>query len=185
LYHKNIHSGNGKWEMESEKWKMIMKIRKYHAEPSCHAGFIPASQRYRNSAHQARLRLSPPARLCGMTWILLLFSIFNFQFSICYAAIEGGVSKTGESNIVMDLNTGEPVSGARVSLPKQNYSTYTDNAGGFDLDKRVNGQTLLSAEKDGYRPYSMTIDKGAAAKPMIVAIEKSNPADIKIGRAHV
>ncbi len=96
----------------------------------------------------------------------------------CHAAIEGGVSKTGEANIVMDANTGEPVGGARVSLPKKGFSTVTDGAGGFELGAGIDGQTILSVDKDGYRPYSMTIDQNSALKPVVVGIEKSTPMDI-------
>ncbi len=95
-----------------------------------------------------------------------------------HAAIEGGVAKSGAGNSVIDLDSGDPVAGAKVSLPKQGYSTYTDGSGAFELGARVNNQTVLSVEKEGYRPYSMTIDKNTASKPIVMGIEKSNPTDI-------
>ena len=49
--------------------------------------------------------------------------------------MEGGVSKTGTGDInrVIDSQTNTPIAGAKVTLPKQNFSTYTDNNGAFEL----------------------------------------------------
>ena len=83
--------------------------------------------------------------------ILLCFSPAGVSFA---SVMEGGVSKTGAGaqNRIIDNQTSMPVPNARVSLPKQNYSTKTDANGVFDLNADINGQTILSVEKEGYRP---------------------------------
>lgn len=113
---------------------------------------------------------------------ILLFLIFCFAFNnAVYAAVmEGGVTKNGAGiqNRIIDNQTSMPVPNARVSLPKQNFSTKTDANGAFNLNADINGQTIMSVEKDGYRPFSLTIDDKVASIPMVVAIEKSDIEDM-------
>ena len=94
--------------------------------------------------------------------------------------MEGGVTKSGAGtqNRIIDNQTSMPVPDARVSLPKQNFSTKTDSNGAFNLNADINGQTIMSVEKEGYRPFSLTIDDKVASIPMVVAIEKSNVQDM-------
>lgn len=102
----------------------------------------------------------------------------------CHAAVmEGGVSKTGTGDInrVIDSQTNAPVAGAKVTLPKQNFSTYTDNNGAFELKNIfIKDSSVLAVEKDGYRPFSLTINEKLAAQPLVLGIEKSNVHDIVI-----
>lgn len=114
--------------------------------------------------------------------IICLFAIlFNFQ-SVYSAVMEGGISKTGMGNSsrIIDNATNLPVAGAKVSLPKQNYSTVSDSNGAFKLKEDIKGTTIMSVEKEGYRPFSLTIDERIAAKPIVVGIEKSNVQDVII-----
>lgn len=96
--------------------------------------------------------------------------------------MQGGVQKEGITgrNRVVDSLTNAPIKGAKVSLPLENYSTYTDSKGKFALDANFDGQTVLSVEKPGYKPFSITLDKEAASKPIIMGIEKSTPQDIAV-----
>lgn len=109
---------------------------------------------------------------------ILLFFILPANSAI----MEGGVSKSGlaEANRIVDSETNLPVAGARVTLPMQNFSTFTDNNGGFNLNTKINQNSLLAVEKEGYRPFSLTINEKIAAKPIIVGIEKSHAQDIVI-----
>lgn len=95
---------------------------------------------------------------------------------------QGGVVKDGilGRNRVYDSQTNAPISGAKVSMPQDNYQTYTDSNGNFSLDADVGGQTVLSVEKPGYKPYSLTLDKVSASRPIILGIEKSTPHDITV-----
>lgn len=106
-----------------------------------------------------------------------------FLISPAYCGIfQGGVEKemVVQSNKVVDSRTNTPISGARVTLPMENYKTYTDSNGGFSLDANINGQTVMSVEKPGYKPFSITIDQKSASRAIILGIEKSTPKDITI-----
>lgn len=95
---------------------------------------------------------------------------------------QGGVAKDGilGRNRIFDSATNAPIRGAKVTLPQDNYQTYTDANGNFALDADVNGQTVMSVEKPGYKPFSLTLDKAAAGKPILLGIEKATPHDITI-----
>lgn len=115
-------------------------------------------------------------------FIFILIS-FLINLSVVEAAVmEGGVSKTGMGNLsrIVDSDTNLPVSGARVSLPKENFSTTTDDNGAFNLDAEIKDVTIMSVEKEGYRPFSLTINEKIAAKPIVIGIEKSNVQDVVI-----
>jgi len=96
--------------------------------------------------------------------------------------VQGGVEKEGiiGRNRVMDYATNSPISGAKVSLPQDGYQTYTDSNGGFSLNAGIKGQTVLSVEKEGYKPFSVTVNEKAASRPIILGIEKSTPHDITV-----
>lgn len=114
-----------------------------------------------------------------ITFLFILAFVVN---SVSAAVMEGGVSKTGMGNSsrIVDSATNLPVSGAKVSLPKNNYTTYSDTSGAFNLNTDIKNPTIMSVEKDGYRPFSLTIDDKIAAKPIVVGIEKSNIQDVII-----
>lgn len=108
--------------------------------------------------------------------ILLLFLAIPVHATV----MEGGVSKVGDVKRIVDTETNMPVAGAKVSLPKQNYTTYSDNNGVFNLRANVKDNSVLSVEKDGYRPFSLTINEKLASQPLVLGIEKSNVQDIVI-----
>lgn len=95
---------------------------------------------------------------------------------------QGGVSKEGiaGSHKVVDAKTQAPIGGARISLPQDGYSTYTDSNGNFALNADINGQTVLSVEKAGYKPFSVTVNQSLASKPIVLGIQKATPKDITI-----
>lgn len=114
--------------------------------------------------------------------LISLLLLIMCNLSVNAAVMEGGVSKTGmgNSSMIVDNATNMPVSGAKVSIPKNNYTTYSDEQGAFNLNADIKNPTIMSVEKDGYRPFSLTIDQKIAAKPIIVGIEKSNVQDVII-----
>ena len=115
-------------------------------------------------------------------FIICIFSLLILSVPANSAVMEGGISKTGVGNTsrIVDNATNLPVAGAKVSLPKNNYTTYSDGNGAFSLNTDVKDPTILSVEKDGYRPFSLTINEKIASKPIIVGIEKSNVQDVVI-----
>lgn len=113
-------------------------------------------------------------------FFIVLLMIFTINLPAFCGIVQGGVEKQGiiGSNRVLDYATNLPIGGARVSLPQQGYSTYTDSNGGFALNADIDGPTVLSVEKSGYKPYSVTINKNSASRPIVLGIEKSTPHDI-------
>lgn len=114
-------------------------------------------------------------------WIL--FVLFVISTSAHGAVFSGGVEKTGlgTGSLILDAETNQPVENVKITLPQKNFTTYTDANGRFTLSvKTTDAPSIMSIEKEGYRPYSITIDKTTANKPIVVSIEKSLPSDIII-----
>lgn len=84
------------------------------------------------------------------------------------------------SSRIVDKSTGAGVGGANINLPKQNYSTRTDKDGYFELDTQINGTSIMSVQKQNYKPFSMTIDQKTLSAPIVVGIEKSNANDLSL-----
>lgn len=116
--------------------------------------------------------------------ILAILSIFIITENISYSAISGNVEKNGigEFNQVIDSQTQAPISQADITLPSKNFKTKTDSEGRFSLGAKINVPTIMSVQKDGYKPFSLTIDENSMSKPIVVGIEKTNPHDIIIDK---
>ncbi len=98
------------------------------------------------------------------------------------AAVKGGVQKNESLknyNQIIDAQTGKGISGAKITAPALKFITITDEDGRFDLNAKVNAPTILSVQKEGYKPFSLTIDRTANA-PLIIGIEKSAAKDIVV-----
>jgi len=96
--------------------------------------------------------------------------------------VQGGVEKQTVigRNKVLDTATKFPISGAKITLPQKEYSTYSDANGNFDLDADITGPTVLSVTKPGFKPFSMTVNQNSASRQLVLGIEKSTPRDITI-----
>lgn len=98
------------------------------------------------------------------------------------AAVKGGVQKIEDLknyNQIIDSQTGKGIPQAKVTAPALKFVTMTDEEGRFNLNAEINAPTILSVQKDGYKPFSLTIDK-SRNEPLIIGIEKSAPRDIVI-----
>ena len=109
----------------------------------------------------------------------LILSIITFLLTTAssYSAVfQGGVSEQGHGNSsrIIDKYTGMGVGGAKVTLPKQNYSTETDTNGYFELNTRIDGTTIMSVQKENYKPFSITLNKNTVSAPIIIGIEKTS-----------
>jgi len=116
---------------------------------------------------------------------LALIMLICSYISVHAQTLEGGVSTArlkSESvkNQIFDSATNLPVPFAKVILPKENYTTYTDANGCFELDTKVHDNSILAVEKDGYRPFSLTLSSNSTLNPIKVNIDKSKPFDIVI-----
>ena len=84
------------------------------------------------------------------------------------------------SNRIIDSKTGEGIDNAHVTLPKQNYHTKTDKNGYFELETDIEGTSIMSVQKDNYKPFSMTINEQNKSTPIVVSIEKSNSSGLAV-----
>ena len=94
--------------------------------------------------------------------------------------LTGGVTEIGKGNKVVDAKTNAPIEGVQISIPQKGFKTTTDQNGTFTLNATINDETIMSVQKEGYRPFSITIDKNIVSKPMILGIQKSGAYDVVI-----
>ena len=113
-----------------------------------------------------------------------VFVLFVVLQTCSSAAINGNIEKNGigDYNQVIDSSNGKPIDEADVTLPSKGYKTKTDNQGRFSLGAKVDAPTIMSVQKDGYKPFSLTVDGNTTSKPIVVGIEKTNPHDIIIDK---
>lgn len=113
-----------------------------------------------------------------MKKILTLILLINLSLlpTLSATTFEGGVSAEGVGNAsrIIDKNTGLGVEGATITLPKQKYTTQTDSNGFFELNTQINGPSIMSIQKENYKPFSMTVSERSFDAPLVVSIEKSN-----------
>lgn len=115
--------------------------------------------------------------------ILTLFLGFQCAGFCDSGALSGKVKTDAQKiqrNQVVDSFDGRPIDGASVHIPEFGFKTNTDKDGGFDIDTKVNKKAIMSVEKDGYRPFSITIDETSTKKPMKLGISQSQTGDITL-----
>ena len=83
---------------------------------------------------------------------------------------------------IVDSKTQVGLSNVKITIPDLNYTTYSDENGLFQLNANVNEKTVLFAQKDGYKIFSLTIDNNVLKNPLKLGIEKSNPFDLQISQ---
>ena len=107
--------------------------------------------------------------------LCIIFLIF-INLTAQATTFQGGVSEQGfgNSSRIVDKNTGIGIGGAKITLPKQRYSTQTDKNGYFELNTQINGPSIMSVQKENYKPFSVTINDNALSAPIVIGIEKSN-----------
>jgi len=113
-----------------------------------------------------------------------LFLIFVISFlavtSQVFATVkEGGIEKREVMNFnqIIDSKTGQGIPKAKVSVPALKFVTITDDEGKFNLNAKLNAPAILSVQKEGYKPFSLTISE-TGKQPLIIGIEKSSMKDI-------
>lgn len=118
-------------------------------------------------------------KLCFISLICIFCSLHANA-----AIMQGGVSENSsvqqKYNRVIDKRTQTPIAGAKVRIPQTGYSTYTDNYGKFSIPSYTPQNSILSVQKENYKPFSITINEKNIGKPLSIGIEKSNKFDIVI-----
>ena len=111
----------------------------------------------------------------------IFFITFAMLTNCVYSQITGNIKKQTQNNNrsrIIDSKTKEPIGNAKVKLPSKNFMVETDTNGEFDLNAQIKDKTIMSVEKKGYKPFSLTIDEHSKQKPFTIGIEKSKPYDI-------
>ena len=112
-----------------------------------------------------------------MKKILIIFLLLNIM-PVFSKTITGEVAKeTAESNRIYDMENNLPIEGVIIKIPSKKYKTRTDKNGAFKLKTHINAPTIMALEKDGYKPYSMTLGAGNT-DTLNIGIEKTTPKDI-------
>ncbi len=116
--------------------------------------------------------------------LFIISMMLLFRSSAGFCAINGNVQKNGvgDYNQVIDSKSGNPVTQADVTLPSKGYRTKTDDDGRFNLGAKIDAPTIMSVQKEGYKPFSLTVDGASTSKPIVIGIEKTNPHDIIIDK---
>ena len=109
-------------------------------------------------------------------FLCIIYLIFFLTAPISATTFQGGVSErgNGNSNRIVDRNTGIGIGGARIDVPKNQYSTQTDSDGYFELNTQINGPTIMSVKKENYKPFSLTINSQTSSAPLVIGIEKTS-----------
>lgn len=115
---------------------------------------------------------------------ILAITMLVFTCAAFAAPISGTVQKDGEteSHQVIDAQNGNPIDKATVSIPAAKVQTTTDTEGRFKLNAKVKNDAIMSVEKEGYKPFSLTVNEDILARPLKIGIEKSKPGDIVIAQ---
>ena len=96
----------------------------------------------------------------------------------------GSVTKVGqqESNQIIDAQTKQGVEFAKITIPQKKFRTYSDANGNFEIEHvQITNPTILNIEKEGYRPFSITINNNESLNnPMKIEIAKSEATDISL-----
>ena len=95
--------------------------------------------------------------------------------------ITGEIQKDAKlnTNRIYDSATNIPIEGVLIKVPSKNYYTLSAQDGSFKLNTQINAPTIMSLEKNGYKPFSMTIGSGFH-NPFNIGIEKTTPKDIVV-----
>ena len=116
--------------------------------------------------------------------VILLIAVIIFMLPAQATTFIGEVTKVGqqESNQIIDSQTKQGIEFAKITIPQKNIQTYSDGNGNFELPPiTVKSPLIMNVEKEGYRPFSITINNNASlSNPMKIEIAKSEALDIAI-----
>jgi len=113
-----------------------------------------------------------------------MFFALNFSYG---EVISGKINHDdiNYKNKIVDFKTGEALENAKITIPDLGYTTYSDSNGVFKLNADIEGKTVLFVEKDGYKPFSLTIDNTVLNSPLKIGIEETSPFDLQISQGLV
>lgn len=111
--------------------------------------------------------------------LLIVMSCTTANATVMQAGISANETVKNYCTVI-DKFSRKPVSNAKITIPSKNYTAYSDINGHFEIKTPINSQTILAVEKNNYKPFSMTINRGDNIRPIVVEIEKANSFDITV-----
>ena len=117
-----------------------------------------------------------------MKFLNIIFISFLIVLNCRAEVISGKIDKFEQNyqNKIIDSKTKQPIGNAKISIPDLNYETYSASDGTFKLNADVNDKTILFVEHDGYKVFSLTVDKSVLNAPLKLGIEQTSPFDLQI-----
>ena len=114
--------------------------------------------------------------------LLLIFCCIAFNPVFADALIAEISKDEYKTNLpqVLDAETKLPLRDATISLPSEGKFTKSDSNGNFKLNINKNSPIILSLQKDGYRPFSLTIKDGQIMQNLKIEMQKITPFNIVV-----
>lgn len=109
--------------------------------------------------------------------ILFIFLVLPSYSKVFTGEIKKELRK--DVNQVYDATTNNPIEGVLIKIPSQGFMTKTNKDGVFKLKSQIDSPTIMSLNKQGYKPFSLTLGNNINS-PITIAIEKTTPKDIVI-----
>jgi len=79
---------------------------------------------------------------------------------------------------VLDAESKTPIRGANVIIPIENKIDKTDENGHFKIAPSGRKPVILSIQKDGYRPFSLTLKDGKLDGRVALELQKQSPLSV-------
>lgn len=115
-------------------------------------------------------------------FLYVLIILFTTLTPVNATTFTGEVTKVDQlnSNRIIDAQTKKGVEFAKISIPQKKFWAYTDANGNFKLPEiKITEPTILKVEKEGYRPFSLTINNAQSLNtPLQIEIAQSEAFDI-------
>ena len=111
----------------------------------------------------------------------ILLALLITGLPVFCKTINGEIKKDAEfnTNRIYDSSTNMPIEGVVIKIPAKHYITKTDKDGSFKLKTQITSPSIMALEKEGYKPFSMTLNEDLKS-PIQIGIEKTSAKDIVV-----
>ncbi len=113
--------------------------------------------------------------------IIAIIILLTLHINAFAETISGNVrqdSVLNKKSVIIDSETEKAIEGAKIYMPNYDFNTTTDKDGRFELNANIHDKAILQVEKEGYRPFSITVDKSITQRPLKLGIQKMNASDV-------
>ena len=115
--------------------------------------------------------------------LLAVLMFFIGSTTVNAVVMQGGVYENSVQKnycTVIDKITKQPVANAKINIPSKKYVVYSDVNGHFEIKTAINTRTIMAVEKQNYKPFSLTLNRGDNIRPLVIEIEKSSTFDLNL-----